>query len=242
MSRLFIKTDVGARPPASTSSNANRTPSTFVATRLSRSVFPASETATEAASKETRENAKNRAFLAEGVQQNQEAAVQRKKSRRRSSAAVDRNDATTARQKSKDGKHRKTRKVKADLAAGEGEASGTPQPGPTVVPVQSSRLLSNTMQDGTGNLSEEGHGSVNALHIANEKDSKAQSAAVVKTNSIVPDPSDSSVSTSSGKSMADSISNRLRLCCFFLSIYLPFLPSFLFSIRSPPFPTHHSMQ
>jgi len=234
-----LKTDVGARQPAFTSSNANRTPSAFVATRFSRSVCPASKIATEVASKETRENAKHRA-LAEGVQQDQEAAVQRKKSRRRSSAAVDRNDATTVRRKSKGGKHRKKRKVKADLAAGEDEASGTPQPSPTVVPVQSS---SNTMQDGTGNLSEEGHGSVNVLHIANEKDSKAQSAAIVKTNSIVPDPSDSSVPTSSGKIITDSSSNRLGLCCFVPSIHLSFLPSFFpFGLcYLLPFPSHHSM-
>ena len=205
-----LKMDVGARPPACTSPNANRTSSTFVATRLSRSVSPASETATEVASKETRKNAKNGA-LAEGVQQDQEAAAQRKKSRRRSSAAVDRNDATTSRRKSKDGKRRKKKKVKADFAAGEGEASGTPQPGeilPTVVPVQSSRSLSNSMQDGAENLSEEGRGSVGVFCIANEEESTAQSTVTVKTSSsIMPNPSNSSVPTSSGSSMTESSSN-----------------------------------
>jgi hypothetical protein len=135
-----LEMGVEAQQSASTpASNASMTSSTNVATRLSQfhliphratSVWPASETATEEAAKEKRENTKSEALVG-GVQQDQEAAARgRKKSRRRSSAVVDGQDVTPSRRKSKVGKRRKKRKVKVNFTAREGETSGTPQPEP----------------------------------------------------------------------------------------------------------------
>jgi hypothetical protein len=136
---VSLEMDVEAQQPASTPASNTNISSTNIATRLSQfhlapqratSVWPASKTAAEEASKEKRESTKNEALAGE-VQQDQEAATRgRKKSRRRSSAAVDGQDATPSRRKSKGRKRRKKRKVKIDLTAREGETSGTPQPEP----------------------------------------------------------------------------------------------------------------